>query len=508
MSATLKLTHKAIGVEVRRGTYDVVVDGKRAGSVEMNDTIEIPVEPGRHTLQVRNGRNSSRTQTFDVAEGETRRLPMHRKEVFADLSRVLRRSQPGALAHTRLGGLPRRSAVGLPAWPTPDRARRRRAAAGSGRRGLTTHKPSERGLDRARLFEPREVPDAVDDLYPGAGNRSGGGNTCVVGRYWALRADHHTDWDADVRQRGFEFVGVRSRARRRRGSRPRRTSQSPSSVAPCPGRQNTPARTRGVTPARRQACPHLASLARRAPAPAACRLRESVHSSPLRTLQRLRHQRPRGDPPPGPRSDVRGRRRSDETAGDHPTNGQRRLPGSSRGDRALLWRRRSHDPPQTDPPSWMAPGRAAGTRRPGNRRRSRQQDCRGSRTTSPGHRGAAAPADRLPSPSQRGRPPGTATEISSRSTTATPFPLKTSPSVIAEPRRGRGNPLSQPYAKAEGWMCRSGRSGETGDPPFDASRRPSISATRVPRWGTRVAIYGRLNVTWVTPLGEDVASTS
>ena len=70
MSATLKLTHKAIGAEVRRGTFDVLVDGKRVGSVEMNDTIETPIEPGRHTLQVRNGRNSSRTQTFDAAEGE------------------------------------------------------------------------------------------------------------------------------------------------------------------------------------------------------------------------------------------------------------------------------------------------------------------------------------------------------------------------------------------------------------------------------------------------------
>ncbi len=68
MSATLKLTHKAIGAEVRRGPYDVVVDGERLGSVEMNHTIEIPVEPGRHTLQVRNGRNSSSTQTFDAAE--------------------------------------------------------------------------------------------------------------------------------------------------------------------------------------------------------------------------------------------------------------------------------------------------------------------------------------------------------------------------------------------------------------------------------------------------------
>jgi hypothetical protein len=71
MSATLRLTHKTIGVEARRGTYDIVVDDKRAGSLKMNDTIEIPVEPGAHTLQVRNGRNSSRTQSFDATDGET-----------------------------------------------------------------------------------------------------------------------------------------------------------------------------------------------------------------------------------------------------------------------------------------------------------------------------------------------------------------------------------------------------------------------------------------------------
>jgi len=70
MAATLKVTHKAIGVEVRRGTYDVVVDGERAGTLELNETVDIPVEPGRHTVQVRNGRNSSRTKSFDVAEGE------------------------------------------------------------------------------------------------------------------------------------------------------------------------------------------------------------------------------------------------------------------------------------------------------------------------------------------------------------------------------------------------------------------------------------------------------
>ena len=71
MSATLKLMHKAIGAEARRGTYDVVVDGQSAGSLEMNASIEIPVTPGRHTVQVRSGRDSSRPETFDAAESET-----------------------------------------------------------------------------------------------------------------------------------------------------------------------------------------------------------------------------------------------------------------------------------------------------------------------------------------------------------------------------------------------------------------------------------------------------
>jgi hypothetical protein len=70
MPATIKLTRRAIGVEVRRGTFDVIVDGTQVTSIEMNDTIEMHVEPGRHTLQIRNGRNSSRTKTFDAAEGQ------------------------------------------------------------------------------------------------------------------------------------------------------------------------------------------------------------------------------------------------------------------------------------------------------------------------------------------------------------------------------------------------------------------------------------------------------
>lgn len=71
MAATLRLTHKTIGAEVRRGPLDVLVDGNNVGQLEMNRTIEVPVEPGRHTVQVRNGRNSSGIKTFDASDGAT-----------------------------------------------------------------------------------------------------------------------------------------------------------------------------------------------------------------------------------------------------------------------------------------------------------------------------------------------------------------------------------------------------------------------------------------------------
>jgi hypothetical protein len=66
MTATLKLTRKAPVMEViHRGTFDVLVDGTRVGSIESDgDTIETPVAPGRHTLQVREGRYSSRGLSF------------------------------------------------------------------------------------------------------------------------------------------------------------------------------------------------------------------------------------------------------------------------------------------------------------------------------------------------------------------------------------------------------------------------------------------------------------
>jgi hypothetical protein len=47
-----------------------MVDGELVGSVEMNKAVEIPIEAGRHAVQVRSGRDSSGSQTFEAAEGE------------------------------------------------------------------------------------------------------------------------------------------------------------------------------------------------------------------------------------------------------------------------------------------------------------------------------------------------------------------------------------------------------------------------------------------------------
>jgi hypothetical protein len=71
MTATLKLTRDpSIGIELRRGTFEIFVDGSSAGSIEFHQTVETPVDPGHHTVLVRKGRYSSQRRSFDVADGD------------------------------------------------------------------------------------------------------------------------------------------------------------------------------------------------------------------------------------------------------------------------------------------------------------------------------------------------------------------------------------------------------------------------------------------------------
>lgn len=68
MPTTLRLTRKGTGIELRRGTFDVLIDGRHVRSINHQETIEEPIQPGHHALQIRSGRYSSRRHTFDAPD--------------------------------------------------------------------------------------------------------------------------------------------------------------------------------------------------------------------------------------------------------------------------------------------------------------------------------------------------------------------------------------------------------------------------------------------------------
>jgi hypothetical protein len=70
MSSNVLLERKTTGVmELRRSRFEIVLDDSPAGSIDRNQTVELLVDPGSHTLQVRAGRYSSHTHSFDAADG-------------------------------------------------------------------------------------------------------------------------------------------------------------------------------------------------------------------------------------------------------------------------------------------------------------------------------------------------------------------------------------------------------------------------------------------------------
>lgn len=100
MAATLQLVREGLGLELRRGTFHVLLDGNDVGTMEWKQTIEIPIEPGHHTLQVRAGRYTSRERFFDAANEQivnfrcngTRIWPLYVASIAKpDLALALRR---------------------------------------------------------------------------------------------------------------------------------------------------------------------------------------------------------------------------------------------------------------------------------------------------------------------------------------------------------------------------------------------------------------------------------
>lgn len=83
MSATLKVTRElSFGIELRRGQFEISVDGNSVGSIDNRETVETPIDPGSHTVQIRHGRYTSRAQSFDAVDGDVVNFRCHGARIW------------------------------------------------------------------------------------------------------------------------------------------------------------------------------------------------------------------------------------------------------------------------------------------------------------------------------------------------------------------------------------------------------------------------------------------
>ena len=69
-SATLRVARSWWGVQNHQRTWDIEIDGRVVGSIASQQTVELPVEPGRHSLRLRSDRQVSHVRSFQVADGQ------------------------------------------------------------------------------------------------------------------------------------------------------------------------------------------------------------------------------------------------------------------------------------------------------------------------------------------------------------------------------------------------------------------------------------------------------
>ena len=79
VTATLRLTRHANGmvIELRRGQFEIELDGKSIGTIAYSETVEAEIDPGHHVLKIRSGRYSSRDLSFDVTDGDVAAFRCH-----------------------------------------------------------------------------------------------------------------------------------------------------------------------------------------------------------------------------------------------------------------------------------------------------------------------------------------------------------------------------------------------------------------------------------------------
>jgi len=80
--ATLRLSRIWSGLlGAQRETWDIAIDGAVVGAIANQETVEVSVEPGHHTLRLGQGRHISPQRSFDVAEGDVASFQCHSPRV-------------------------------------------------------------------------------------------------------------------------------------------------------------------------------------------------------------------------------------------------------------------------------------------------------------------------------------------------------------------------------------------------------------------------------------------
>ncbi len=69
MTATLAIRREGLEIELRRGTFHVILDDLEVGSNEWQYVARWPNEAGQLTLQVKFGRYASQRRTFRAVDG-------------------------------------------------------------------------------------------------------------------------------------------------------------------------------------------------------------------------------------------------------------------------------------------------------------------------------------------------------------------------------------------------------------------------------------------------------
>jgi hypothetical protein len=77
VTATIQLTRTWAAL-TDRGKWQVLIDGTAAGSIDRRETVDLPVQPGHHTLRVKTpGRYGSAEHSFDADDGQEVRFSCH-----------------------------------------------------------------------------------------------------------------------------------------------------------------------------------------------------------------------------------------------------------------------------------------------------------------------------------------------------------------------------------------------------------------------------------------------